>query len=147
MKVTAIALSLGYHDTDYFNEKFKALTSHSPSSYKNQYKGELHAIESLFHKVNDIPLKYKFLLIYLLCVLIPIIAINLFFYQQNSANIRIREEENLRKSIERASGELQSMVEESVAVSHAIAGDQPLYEALDCSYENPVAFYDVTTAF
>ena len=43
MKVTAIAQSLGYHDTDYFNEKFKALTSHSPSSYKNQYKGELHA--------------------------------------------------------------------------------------------------------
>ena len=43
MKVTAIAQSLGYHDTDYFTEKFKALTSHSPSSYKNQYKGELHA--------------------------------------------------------------------------------------------------------
>ena len=103
--------------------------------------------ESLFHKVNDIPLKYKFLLIYLLCVLIPIIAINLFFFQQNSANIRIREEENLRKSIERASGELQSMIEESVAVSHAIAGDQPLYEALDRSYENPVAFYEVYDSF
>lgn len=98
--------------------------------------------ENLFHKVNDIPLTYKFLLIYLLCVLIPIITINLFFFQQNSANIRIREEENLRKSIERASGELQSMIEESVAVSHAIAGDQSLYEALDRSYEDPVSFYE-----
>lgn len=43
MKIAAIARQLGYHDTEYFTEKFKALTSCSPSSYKNQCKGELHA--------------------------------------------------------------------------------------------------------
>jgi Predicted signal transduction protein with a C-terminal ATPase domain len=92
--------------------------------------------------VNDIPLKYKFLLIYLLCVLLPILTINIFFYQRNSDDIRIREEENLRKSIERASGELIGMLEESVALSRSLAGDDSLYVALDREYASPLDYYD-----
>jgi len=94
------------------------------------------------HFVNDIPLKYKFLLIYLLCVLLPILTINIFFYQRNSDDIRIREEENLRKSIERASGELIGMLEESVALSRSLAGDDSLYVALDREYASPLDYYD-----
>ena len=92
--------------------------------------------------MNDIPLKYKFLLIYLLCVLLPILTINIFFYQRNSDDIRIREEENLRKSIERASGELIGMLEESVALSRSLAGDDSLYVALDREYASPLDYYD-----
>ncbi|MBM7566076.1 sensor histidine kinase [Paenibacillus sacheonensis] len=92
--------------------------------------------------VNDIPLKYKFLLIYLLCVLLPIITINIFFYQQNSADIKIREKDNLRKSIERASGELLGMIDESVALSRSLAGDDSLYKALDRTYMSPVDYYE-----
>lgn len=99
------------------------------------------------HKVNDIPLKYKFLLIYLLCVLLPIMSINIFFYQRNSADIKIREEDNLRKSIERASGELLGMIDESVALSRAIAGDDAIYEALDRTYDTPVDYYDEYNGF
>jgi two-component system response regulator YesN len=43
MKVAVIAAALGYHDTDYFTAKFKALTGESPSSYKNKCKGDRHA--------------------------------------------------------------------------------------------------------
>jgi len=96
----------------------------------------------VFSSVNDIPLRHKFLLIYLLCVLLPIIIVNLFFYQRNSASIRIREEDNLRKSIERASGELIGMIDEGVALSHALANDDSLYEALDRTYGSPVEYYD-----
>jgi two-component system sensor histidine kinase YesM len=78
-----------------------------------------------------------------LCILLPIISINLFFYQRNSADIKIREEDNLRKSIERAAGELQGMIDESVALSHSIANDDSIYEALDRSYNSPVDYYDV----
>lgn len=95
-----------------------------------------------FHKINDIPLSRKFLLIYLFCVLIPIITINVFFFRQISENIKIREEENLRKSIERAGAELHSMIDESVAVSHSIIGDEALKQALDTSYESAVDSYE-----
>lgn len=58
----------------------------------------------MFRKVNDIPLRSKFLLIYVLSILLPVITINIFFYQRTSADIKIREQENLRKSIDRAAG-------------------------------------------
>ncbi|GLX68861.1 sensor histidine kinase [Paenibacillus glycanilyticus] len=95
-----------------------------------------------FNKINDIPLNQKLLLIYVLCILIPIIGINVFFYQQNSDNIRIREQENLRKSMDRAAAELHSMIDESVAVSHSIEGDDSLNEVLDKTYDSPVSSYD-----
>ncbi|NBD27813.1 sensor histidine kinase [Paenibacillus glycinis] len=100
-----------------------------------------------FHKVNDIPLNYKFILIYLLCVLLPIMTINLFFFKQNSDHIRAREQDNLRKSIERASGELLDMIDESVALSHSIASDDSVYEALDRTYESPLDYYGVYDGF
>lgn len=97
---------------------------------------------AILSAVNDIPLKFKFLLIYLLCVLLPIITINIFFYQQNSADIKIREKDNLLKSIERASGELLGMIDESVALSRSLAGDDSLYRALDRTYTSPVDYYE-----
>ncbi|PWW07183.1 two-component system sensor histidine kinase YesM [Paenibacillus cellulosilyticus] len=96
---------------------------------------------AVLHIVNDIPLKYKFLLIYLLCVLLPIMTINTFFYQRNSADIQIREQDNLRKSIDRASGELLGMIDEGVALSRSLAGDDSLYEALDRTYDSPIDYY------
>ncbi len=94
------------------------------------------------NKINDIPLNLKFLMIYVLCILIPIIGINVFFYQQNSDNIKIREQENLRKSMDRAAAELHSMIDESVAVSHSIEGDDSLNEVLDKTYDSPVSSYE-----
>ncbi|MEW4368263.1 sensor histidine kinase [Paenibacillus kandeliae] len=94
------------------------------------------------HRVNDIPLRYKFLLIYLLCVLLPIVAINLFFYQRNSEDIQIREQENVRKSMDRASGELLGMIDEAIALNHSIRMDDSIYRSLDRSYASPSAYYD-----
>jgi two-component system sensor histidine kinase YesM len=92
--------------------------------------------------INDIPLNYKFLLIYLLCVLIPIITINLFFYNQGSQNIRIREEENIAISMNRATVEVTRTIEELVGLSYTISSDRALYEAIDRTYESPVEYYE-----
>ncbi|SFF07934.1 two-component system, sensor histidine kinase YesM [Paenibacillus catalpae] len=97
--------------------------------------------------MNDVPLRYKLLLIYLLCVLLPIVTINLFFYQRNSEDIRIREQDNLRKSIERASGELLGMIDESVALSRSIGGDDLIYEMIDRTYASPVEYYEEYNGF
>lgn len=39
MKISDIALELGYHDAEYFTEKFKALTGELPSLYKTNNQG------------------------------------------------------------------------------------------------------------
>ncbi|MCQ4085387.1 sensor histidine kinase [Saccharibacillus sp. JS10] len=97
----------------------------------------------ILSKLNDLPLKRKFLLIYLLCVLLPIMTINLFFYFRTVADIQTREQENLRRSLERASGELIGMIDESIALSRSIAADDFLYKALDETYASPSDYYVV----
>ncbi len=92
--------------------------------------------------MNDIPLRYKFLLIYFLCILLPVMAMNVFFYQRNSADIRVREVDNLHRSIERASGELLGMIDESVALSRSIARDESINAAIDRTYDAPVDYFE-----
>ncbi|MDO3412317.1 sensor histidine kinase [Saccharibacillus sp. CPCC 101409] len=94
-------------------------------------------------RLDDMPLKRKFLLVYALCVLLPIMSINLFFYYRTSADIQIRERENLRRSVERAGGELLGMVDESIALSRSIAADDSLYAAMDRTYRSPSDYYSV----
>ncbi|QDH23878.1 sensor histidine kinase [Saccharibacillus brassicae] len=74
-------------------------------------------------------------------------SINLFFYERTSADIELREQENLRRSVERAGGELLGMIDESVALSRSIASDDSLYEALDRTYASPADYYAVYDDF
>lgn len=46
MKMSDIAATLGYHDAQYFTDKFKALTGELPSSYKSKWRGERRAEQS-----------------------------------------------------------------------------------------------------
>ncbi|MCZ8521304.1 MULTISPECIES: response regulator [Paenibacillus] len=43
LRVSEIAPMLGYHDAEYFTDKFKALTGESPSVYKSKCRGERRA--------------------------------------------------------------------------------------------------------
>ncbi len=103
----------------------------------------MNSRRSFLPRLNDMPLKRKFLLIYLLCVLLPIMTINLFFYFRTSSDIQTREQENLSRSLERARGELMGMIDESVALSRSIAADDSLYKSLDETYASPSDYYAV----
>lgn len=92
--------------------------------------------------VNNIPLKWKFTLIYLLCVLVPILSINVLFFRQMSENIQSREQNNLQIAIERSTKKAMDMIEGGVKLSHSIATDRTLYELLDKEYTDIVDFYE-----
>jgi two-component system, sensor histidine kinase YesM len=97
----------------------------------------------LLSKVDDIPLTYKFLFIYLVCVLLPIIAINVLFLDRFSQNIKAREQQNLEISLDRAKKSVYENIEGGVAISNAVSTDRTLNEALDKIYESQVDFYEV----
>ena len=61
--------------------------------------------------VNDIPLNYKFSLIYIIGVLLPIIIINLVFLDRISDLIKSREQQNLEISLERARKDIHDFIE------------------------------------
>ncbi|CAH1207845.1 hypothetical protein PAECIP111892_03004 [Paenibacillus auburnensis] len=92
--------------------------------------------------VNDIPLKYKFLFIYLLCVLVPILSINGLFYVQISRNVDTRERENLEISVDRVVYDLMQIVNECVAISNTVAADRAYNEIMDVAYPDNEAYYD-----
>jgi len=92
--------------------------------------------------VNDIPINLKFILIYVLGVLLPIAIINLVFMDRMSDLIKQREEQNLEVSLERARKDIHDFVDGGVAVSHALNTDKTLYEMLDRTYRDQLDFYE-----
>ncbi|WP_110930757.1 cache domain-containing sensor histidine kinase [Paenibacillus bouchesdurhonensis] len=91
--------------------------------------------------VNDIPLNYKFFLVFFIGVLLPIILMNLLFMDRMSHLIMSREEQNLEISLERARKDIHDYLDGGVAVSHALSRDRTLYEMLDQVYEDQLDFY------
>lgn len=93
--------------------------------------------------INDIPLNYKFILIYVIGVLLPIVVINIVFLDQMTGIIKEREKQNLEISLERARKDIHDYIDGGVAVSHALNTDKMLYETLDRTYEGAIEFYEM----
>lgn len=91
--------------------------------------------------VNDIPLNYKFMLIYVIGILLPIIVSNYMFMDRMSGLIKEREEQNLQISLERARKDIHTMIDGGVAVSHALITDKLLSESMDRQYSGQLDFY------
>ncbi|MEC0238706.1 histidine kinase [Paenibacillus dokdonensis] len=92
--------------------------------------------------VNDIPLNYKFFLIFFVGVLLPIVVIHLLVMDRMSELIKAREEQNLEISLERARKDIHDFIDGGVAVSHALNTDKTLYEMLDREYKDQLDFYE-----
>ncbi|NQX66948.1 histidine kinase [Paenibacillus alba] len=97
---------------------------------------------NLLRIVNDIPLKFKFLIIYLMCVLLPILCINSLFYLQDSRNTERRVMDNLRISLDRVGNEIMQMVNEGVVIGNAVSADRIFNEMLEYTYSDNVAYYE-----
>jgi len=89
----------------------------------------------IFSKIDDIPINTKFILVSFLCVILPILTVNLIFLNNLSRTVREREEENFKISYERAKTDIVNAIRESVAVSHSIYTDADIYRELDRYYK------------
>ena len=103
----------------------------------------LRVRKGLFNFINDIPLNSKFLMIYVLCVLVPILTINLLFWNRISNDIKEREKENLNISINRVTADISSIIDGCVDVSHSVSSDKYLFEMLERHYESDAKYYEV----
>lgn len=104
----------------------------------------IHRIKQNLH-LDDIRLRNKFLMMYFLCVFIPIILTNVIFYNMMSSNVQEQRMEDIQISLEQVHLELERMIEAAVSVSWVFYTDYNLYLLLDSQYRNPadfVAAYD-----
>ncbi|HEX2927275.1 MAG TPA: sensor histidine kinase [Ruminiclostridium sp.] len=94
-------------------------------------------------RVNDIPLNTKFLIIYVVCILTPIIIINAAFLDKFYTVVIQREENNYNISMERAKNDINTMIEGGISVSHSISTDAILYNTFDKEYASGGDYYDI----
>lgn len=99
--------------------------------------------KGLFSFINDIPLNSKFLMIYIVCVLIPILTINIIFWNRISNDIKARETENFNISMDRVESDISSILVGCVDVSYSVSSDKVLYEKLEDSYRGDSDYYVV----
>jgi two-component system sensor histidine kinase YesM len=84
----------------------------------------------ILSRVNDIPLNIKFLIIYVVCILTPIILINAAFLDKFYKVVTQREENNYRISMERAKNDINTLIEEVLALATSISTEENIYNLL-----------------
>lgn len=90
--------------------------------------------------LNNIKLKYKLLMVYLLCVILPIISINYIFYDKVSDNVRVIQRNYYRLSTERIKNQLEKDLEEVTSLFTKISVDQNFYKALERNYQKDLDY-------
>ncbi|MCB2307049.1 histidine kinase [Clostridium estertheticum] len=98
--------------------------------------------KGLFNFINDIHLNSKFLIIYIFCVLVPILTVNLIFWNRISNDIKERETENYNISINRAKTDIFAILEGSVYVSNSVSSDKDLYVTMEKSFNGAREYYE-----
>jgi len=91
-------------------------------------------IKTLLRHINNLKLSNKLLVIYILCVLLPITIGNLIFYTNLRDQLKENEIEKIKFSINRMSEEFARTIQEIVSVSDVFYNDMKLNEDLETVY-------------
>ena len=92
-------------------------------------------------RVNDVPIRSKFILQFLLGVLLPIAVLLIYVLTNVTAEIRRREFQNAEQSLDRIYTSLETSFSQTVVLSNAISADSALSASLRRSYASPAAYY------
>lgn len=104
------------------------------------------ALVRLF-KLNNISVKHKLLLIYLLCVLMPIIITDSWFYEYTKAQVKKQQLQQCQVSLERLSLMINKEFEDAIYIAYSIMTDRRLNDCLERQYRSLDDFYDMYDAY
>ncbi len=94
------------------------------------------------NRINDVPLNFKFILIYVMCILIPIISMNAVLLDRLLKIVNEREENNYRISFDRSKADIMELLEGGVSVTHSIASEDTIYDILDRNFGSKDEYYE-----
>lgn len=98
--------------------------------------------KNIFTKLNDISVRNKLLLLYVICVLIPITVTNTIFYKRISKNAREQELTNISMDVTKTQMDFKRIINESIVLSHSIYTDKVLNTFLEKNYRNSEEYYE-----
>ncbi|MCL6458292.1 MAG: hypothetical protein K6T85_09830 [Gorillibacterium sp.] len=90
--------------------------------------------------LNNIRLRDKMLVIYFLCVFVPILIISFIFYDMTTNNMKNQRMDDITLAIEQVKNEFAKEVEGTMEISALFYTDHILNEIIDTEYTLPVTY-------
>jgi len=92
-------------------------------------------------RLNDLPIRSKFILLYLLGVLLPIAVLLIYVLTNVAGEIRAREELGARQSLDRVYSALNMQFSSVVSLGNVVSGDSELAGLMRQRYKSPADYY------
>ncbi|HUC93710.1 MAG TPA: sensor histidine kinase [Paenibacillus sp.] len=92
--------------------------------------------------LNNVKLRDKMLLIYFLCVLLPIVLTNVIFYNVTTINVKNQKMKDFSLAVEKARNELRDQIDTALGISAVLNTDYFLNESLERSYATDGEYVD-----
>ena len=91
-------------------------------------------------RLDNIRLRNKMLIVYIFCVLLPIVLTNVVFYQVTTANVRAQRMEDISRALEQVRNDFLGELEVAIRVSDVFLTDYILNDILETEYESPLDY-------
>ncbi len=91
--------------------------------------------------INDLPISKKFLVLYMLGVFLPILLLSVYLLTNTTSEIRSRERQNARQSLDRVYSTLDNQFATCVTLGNAMASDRELTSLMKRKYARPDEYY------
>lgn len=85
-------------------------------------------------RLNHMKLRSKLIVIYIVCVFIPIILTNVLFYRVTTANIKTQKTADAEQAMTLLQAELRTVIEDAAGISYLYSIDRQLTQHLNTTY-------------
>lgn len=96
---------------------------------------------------NNIGLRNKLLIIYIVSVFIPITLTHIIFYNVTTENVRTQKINDLSFSVEQMATEFRKGVDDAVGVSAVLYADSQLYDFIQTEYDSTLDFIQAYNSY
>ncbi|MDT8717264.1 sensor histidine kinase [Clostridium sp. 19966] len=94
------------------------------------------------HPIDNISVKNKLLLIYILCAFLPVIFTNTVFLKVTSNNVKNQQLELINSSLQKTKLQLYKDIDDGTLAAYTILTDQQINNSLERNYISMEDFYD-----
>ena len=97
--------------------------------------------------LDNFKIRTKLIMIYIVCVLLPVFVTAFVFMQTVTQDINKEERHNMENALERASGELTAKINSVTAISDYLYMNERLNTFIEQTYSSPVEYYKAFDRF
>lgn len=92
--------------------------------------------------LNNVRLRNKMLILYILSVFLPIVLTNVIFYHVTTGNVKNQRMKDISRAVEQINNEFRSEVEDAVTISSVFYTDYNLNQILETDYKEPADYIE-----